>query len=50
MGGFGPANLIPLPEDTIVIGIVILIFHYLAVKSGIKTKALEELERGISIS
>ncbi|PVU74722.1 amino acid permease [Acidianus hospitalis] len=50
LGGFGPANLIPFPEDTIVIGIVTLIFHYLAVKSGIKTKALEELERGISIS
>lgn len=50
LGGFGPAKLIPFPEDTIVIGIVTLIFHYLAVKSGIKTKALEELERGVSVS
>ncbi len=48
LGGFGPANIIPFPEDTIVIGAVTVIFHYIAVKSGIKTKALEELKSSIS--
>ncbi|WP_338025982.1 APC family permease [Acidianus manzaensis] len=44
-GGFGPGKVIPFPEDTIVIAVVVLVFHFLAVKSGIKTKALEELEK-----
>ncbi|BDC17211.1 APC family permease [Acidianus sp. HS-5] len=50
LGGFGPADLIPFPEDTIVIGIVTLIFHFIAVKSGIKTKALGELKSSVSTS
>lgn len=42
-GSFGLDVLIPFPEDLIVLVIIGLFFHYIAVKSGIKTKAIEEI-------
>ncbi|EWG06792.1 MAG: amino acid permease [Candidatus Aramenus sulfurataquae] len=45
-GGFGPYGVtapIPFPWDTVVAAADILVFHYLAVKSGIRTEAIEEI-------
>jgi len=42
-GGFGLDAIIPFPEDTIVAAIIILIFHFLAVRSGLRTEAIEEI-------
>ncbi len=45
-GGFGPYGTsapIPFPLDTIVAAVDILVFHYLAVRSGIRTEAIEDI-------
>ncbi|MCI2414481.1 MAG: APC family permease [Candidatus Aramenus sp.] len=45
-GGFGPYGVtapIPFPWDTVVAAADILVFHYFAVKSGIRTEAIEEI-------
>jgi len=41
--GLSPTPVIPFPEDTIIAAIVILIFHYFAVRSGFRTEAIEEI-------
>ncbi|AWR95173.1 amino acid permease [Acidianus brierleyi] len=42
-GGFGLDVVIPFPWDTLVAGAVILGFHFLAVKSGLRTEAIDEI-------
>ncbi|AWR93736.1 APC family permease [Acidianus brierleyi] len=42
-GSFGLDVLIPFPQDLMVLIVIGLFFHYIAVKSGIKTKAIEEI-------
>ncbi|BCU70180.1 APC family permease [Stygiolobus caldivivus] len=42
-GGFGLNPVIPFPEDTIVAAVVILAFYFVAIKSGFKTEAIEEI-------
>ncbi|AWR96852.1 amino acid permease [Acidianus sulfidivorans JP7] len=42
-GSFGLDVIIPFPEDLIALSIVGLVFHYIAVRSGIRTKAIEEI-------
>jgi amino acid transporter len=42
-GSFGLDVLIPFPQDLIILIIIGLAFHYIAVKSGIRTKAIEEI-------
>ncbi|WP_236750533.1 APC family permease [Acidianus sp. HS-5] len=46
-GGFGLCILIPFPWDTIVAILLGLSIHYLAVKSSIRTKALDEIVKSI---
>lgn len=43
LGPAGPANLIPFPYDVLVAIIAILIIHYVAVRSGFRTEAIEEI-------
>jgi amino acid transporter len=42
-GGFGLYTVIPFPEDTIVAAIAILAFHFAAVRSGLRTEAIDEI-------
>lgn len=43
LGPAGPANLIPFPYDVLIAIIAIFIIHYVAVRSGFRTEAIEEI-------
>jgi hypothetical protein len=42
-GALGLNPIIPFPTDVVIAAIVVLIFHYIAVKSGFRTEAIEEI-------
>ncbi|AWR96373.1 amino acid permease [Acidianus sulfidivorans JP7] len=42
-GSLGPDTIVPFPYDVIIAAVIFLIFHYLAVKSGFRTDAIEDI-------
>jgi len=42
-GVFGPRKLIPFPWDTVIAIVVTLAFHYWAVFSAFRTKAIDQI-------